>query len=216
MEHTTEAVVVPLDAGWSDIGSWGALWRISEKDEKNNALSGDVVVNSVENSYVWSEHRLVSVIGLTGVVVVETADAVMVASLDQAQNVKAVVKHLKDEGREEPAFHRKVYRPWGYYEGLDAGATFQVKRLSVNPGASLSLQLHQYRAEHWVVVDGVATVTVGEEVFNLNKNESCYIPTKTRHRLQNLSEMSLEIVEVQSGSYLGEDDIVRFDDNYGR
>ena len=216
MEHTSEAIVVPLDAGWSDIGSWDALWRISEKDVDNNMLSGDVVVNCVKNSYVWSEHRLVSVVGLKDVVVVETADAVMVASLDQAQKVKAVVNQLKDEGREERAFHRKVYRPWGYYEGLDAGATFQVKRLSVNPGASLSLQMHQHRAEHWVVVNGVATVTVGEKVFNLNKNESCYIPTKTRHRLQNLSEMSLEIVEVQSGSYLGEDDIVRFDDNYGR
>jgi len=149
MEHTTEAIVVPLDAGWSDIGSWDALWRISEKDINNNALLGDVVVNSVENSYVWSEHRLVSVVGLKDVVVVETADAVMVASLEQAQKVKALVNLLKAEGREERAFHRKVYRPWGYYEGLDAGATFQVKLLSVNPGASLSLQLHQHRAENW-------------------------------------------------------------------
>ncbi|MDA0272235.1 MAG: mannose-1-phosphate guanylyltransferase/mannose-6-phosphate isomerase, partial [Proteobacteria bacterium] len=173
MEHTTEAMVVPLDAGWSDIGSWDALWKISEKDEHNNTLVGDVVVNGVENSFVWSEHRLVSVIGLNDIVVVETADAVMVASLDQAQNVKEVVKHLKDGGREERTFHRKVYRPWGYYEGLDAGPAFQVKRLGVNPGASLSLQLHHHRAEHWVVVNGVATVTVGEEVFQLNKNESC-------------------------------------------
>jgi mannose-1-phosphate guanylyltransferase/mannose-6-phosphate isomerase len=216
MEHTTKAIVVPLDAGWNDIGSWDALWEISEKDENDNTLVGDVVVSGVENSFLWSEHRLVSVIGLKDVVVVETADAVMVASLDQAQNVKAVVNHLKDEGREERTFHRKVYRPWGYYEGLDAGPAYQVKRLSVNPGASLSLQLHHHRAEHWVVVNGIATVTVGEKVFNLNKNESCYIPTETRHRLQNLTEMAVEIVEVQSGSYLGEDDIVRFDDNYGR
>lgn len=216
MENTTEAIVIPLDAGWSDIGSWDALWKISEKDENNNTLVGDVVVNDVENSYVWSGHRLVSVIGLKDVVVVETADAVMVASMDQAQNVKAVVNHLKEGGREERTFHRKVYRPWGFYEGLDAGPAFQVKRLSVNPGASLSLQLHHHRAEHWVVVNGVATVTVGEKVFNLNKNESCYIPTETRHRLQNLTEMPVEIVEVQSGSYLGEDDIVRFDDHYGR
>jgi mannose-1-phosphate guanylyltransferase/mannose-6-phosphate isomerase len=216
MEHTAEAIVVPLNAGWSDIGSWDALWEISEKDECNNTLVGDVVVNDVENSYVWSGHRLVSVIGLSDVVVVETADAVMVASLDQAQSVKAVVNQLKNKGREERSFHRKVHRPWGYYEGLDAGSEFQIKRISVNPGASLSLQLHHHRAEHWVVVKGVAKVTVGEKVFNLNKNESCYIPKETRHRLQNLSEISLEIVEVQSGSYLGEDDIVRFDDNYGR
>ncbi len=216
MEHTTQAMVVPLDAGWSDIGSWDALWEISEKDTHNNTLVGDVVVNGVENSYVWSENRLVSVIGLNDVVVVETADAVMVASLDQAQDVKAVVKHLKEEEREERTFHRKVYRPWGYYEGLDAGPAFQVKRISVNPGASLSLQLHHHRAEHWVVVNGVATVTIGEKVFRLNKNESCYIPAETKHRLQNLTEAPLEIVEVQSGAYLGEDDIVRFDDNYGR
>ena len=216
MEHTTQAMVVPLDAGWSDIGSWDALWEISAKDTNNNTLVGDVVVNGVENSYVWSENRLVSVIGLNDVVVVETADAVMVAALDQAQDVKAVVKRLKDEEREERTFHRKVYRPWGYYEGLDAGPAFQVKRLGVNPGASLSLQLHHHRAEHWVVVNGVATVTIGEKVFTLNNNESCYIPAETKHRLQNLTEEPLEIVEVQSGAYLGEDDIVRFDDHYGR
>ena len=216
MEHTTQAMVVPLDAGWSDIGSWDALWEISAKDTNNNTLVGDVVVNGVENSYVWSENRLVSVIGLNDVVVVETADAVMVAALDQAQDVKAVVKRLKDEEREERTFHRKVYRPWGYYEGLDAGPAFQVKRLGVNPGASLSLQLHHHRAEHWVVVNGVATVTIGEKVFTLNNNESCYIPAETKHRLQNLTEEPLEIVEVQSGAYLGEDDIVRFDDSYGR
>ena len=216
MEHTTEAIVVPLNAGWSDIGSWNALWEISKKDEHCNTLVGDVVVKDVENSYVWSGHRLVSVIGLRDVVVVETADAVMVASLDQAQNVKAVVNHLKNIGREERSYHRKVHRPWGYYERLDAGPEFQIKRINVHPGGILSLQLHHHRAEHWVVVNGVATVTVGEKVFELNKNESCYIPKETRHRLQNLSEMSLEIVEVQSGNYLGEDDIVRFNDSYGR
>jgi mannose-1-phosphate guanylyltransferase/mannose-6-phosphate isomerase len=216
MEHTREAIVVALNVGWSDIGSWDALWKISEKDECNNTLVGDVVVSDVENSYVWSGHRLVSVIGLSDVVVVETADAVMVASQDQSQNVKAVVNQLKSKGRKERSFHRKVHRPWGYYEGLDSGPEFQIKRIRVNPGASLSLQLHRHRAEHWVVVGGVARVTVGEKVFNLNKNESCYIPKETRHRLQNLSEMSLEIVEVQSGSYLGEDDIVRYEDSYGR
>ena len=216
MEHTADALVVPLDAGWSDIGSWDALWQISEKDEHNNTLVGDAVVHDVEGSLVWSESRLVSVVGLKDVIVVETADAVMVASQDQAQDVKSIVNHLKGSGRIERTFHRKVYRPWGYYEGLDAGPAFQVKRLGVNPGASLSLQLHHHRAEHWVVLSGVATVTVGEKVFDLNPNESCYIPLETRHRLQNLTEEPLEIIEVQSGSYLGEDDIVRFEDNYGR
>ena len=216
MEHTADALVVPLDAGWSDIGSWDALWQISEKDEHNNTLVGDAVVHGVEGSLVWSESRLVSVVGLKDVIVVETADAVMVASQDQAQDVKSIVNHLKGSGRIERTFHQKVYRPWGYYEGLDAGPAFQVKRLGVNPGASLSLQLHHHRAEHWVVVSGIATVTVGEKTFDLNPNESCYIPLETRHRLQNLTEEPLEIIEVQSGSYLGEDDIVRFEDNYGR
>ena len=216
MEHTNDSLDVPLDAGWSDIGSWDALWQISEKDEHNNTLVGDAVVHDVEGSLVWSESRLVSVIGLKDVIVVETADAVMVASQDQAQDVKSIVNHLKGSGRIERTFHQKVYRPWGYYEGLDAGPAFQVKRLGVSPGASLSLQLHHHRAEHWVVVAGIATVTVGEKVFDLNPNESCYIPLETRHRLQNLTEEPLEIIEVQSGSYLGEDDIVRFEDNYGR
>ena len=216
MEHTADALVVPLDAGWSDIGSWDALWQISEKDEHNNTLVGDAVVHGVEGSLVWSESRLVSVVGLNDVIVVETADAVMVASQDQAQDVKSIVNQLKGSDRIERTFHQKVYRPWGYYEGLDAGPAFQVKRLGVNPGASLSLQLHHHRAEHWVVVNGIATVTVGEKVFDLNPNESCYIPLETRHRLQNLTEEPLEIIEVQSGSYLGEDDIVRFEDNYGR
>ena len=216
MEHTNDSLVVPLDAGWSDIGSWDALWQISEKDKHNNTLVGDAVVHGVEGSLVWSESRLVSVVGLKDVIVVETADAVMVASQDQAQDVKSIVNQLKSSGRIERTFHQKVYRPWGYYEGLDAGPAFQVKRLGVNPGASLSLQLHHHRAEHWVVVNGIATVTVGEKVFNLNPNESCYIPLETRHRLQNLTEEPLEIIEVQSGSYLGEDDIVRFEDNYGR
>ena len=216
MEHTTEAIVVPLNAGWSDVGSWDALWKISEKNECNNTLVGDVVVNDVENSYVWSGHRLVSVIGLSDVVVVETADAVMVASLDQAQSVKAVVNHLKDEGREERAFHRKVYRPWGYYEGLDAGATFQVKRLSVNPGASLSLQLHQHRAEHWVVVCGEATVHCDGKDTTLCANQSTYIPVGASHRLENASDEPLYLIEVQSGDYLGEDDIERLEDDFAR
>lgn len=216
MEHTADALVVPLDAEWSDIGSWDALWKISEKDEHHNTLIGDVVVNGVENSYIWAEHRLVSVVGLKDVVVIETADAVMVASQAQAQDVKSVVQSLKASGREERSLHRKVYRPWGFYEGVDAGPAFQVKRIQVNPGASLSLQLHHHRAEHWVVVSGLATVTVGDKTFELAANESCYIPAETQHRLQNLTDAPLEIVEVQSGDYLGEDDIVRFDDVYGR
>jgi len=216
MEHTADALVVPLDVEWSDIGSWDALWKISEKDGHDNTLVGDVVVKDVEGSYVWSESRLVSVVGLKDVIVVETADAVMVASQGQAQDVKSIVNHLKDSGRIERTFHQKVFRPWGYYEGLAAGPAFQAKRISVNPGASLSLQLHHHRAEHWVVVSGVATVTVGDKVFDLNADESCYIPIETRHRLKNLTKEPLEIVEVQSGTYLGEDDIVRFDDSYGR
>lgn len=216
MENAAHAVVVPLDAEWSDIGSWDALWQISEKDDLNNTLVGDVVVSDVENSYIRADNRLVSVVGLKDVVVVETADAVMVASQEQAQNVKTVVNHLKEGDREERILHRKVYRPWGAYEGVDAGPEYQVKRISVKPGASLSLQLHHHRAEHWVVVSGIATVTIGDELFELKQNQSCYIPAETKHRLQNLSDQPLDIVEVQSGDYLGEDDIVRFEDNYGR
>lgn len=216
MEHTLNAVVVPLDAQWSDIGSWDTLWQISGKDESNNTLVGDVVVNDVDNSYIRAENRLVSVLGLSDVVVVETVDAVMVASRHQAQEVKSVVNCLKEGDRDESSLNRKVYRPWGYYEGVDVGPGFQVKRISVNPGASLSLQLHHHRAEHWVVVNGIATVTIGAETFELKRNQSCYIPAETRHRLQNLTEAELEIIEVQSGSYLGEDDIVRFEDDYDR
>lgn len=216
MEHTNDAVVVPLDAGWNDIGSWDALWKISEKDEQGNALMGDVVTHDVKNSYVRAEHRLVAVLGLDDVVVVETADAVMVASQSSAQGVKDIVGQLSSDDRVERSFHRKVYRPWGFYEGVDSGPDFQVKRISVEPGASLSLQLHHHRAEHWVVVSGTALVTIGERTFELQQNESTFIPIETPHRLQNTSEQGLEIIEVQSGSYLGEDDIVRFDDQYGR
>ncbi len=216
MEHTHEAVVVPLDAGWSDIGSWDALWETSEKDEHNNTLVGDVVVNGVENSYIRSEKRLVSVIGLKDIILIETPDAVMAASRERVQEVRTVVDWLEANDRRERSSHHRVYRPWGHYENLDAGACYQVKRISVNPGASLSLQLHRHRAEHWIVVRGTATVTRGDEVFQLKKNESTDIPVETRHRLQNETTEMLEIVEVQSGDYLGEDDIVRFEDAYGR
>ena len=216
MEHTLEAVMVPLDAEWSDIGSWDALWKISEKDEHNNTLVGDVVVNEVHNSFVRAEHRLVSVVGVDDLVVIETADAVMVASQEKAQDVKTIVTELKDNDREEPSLHRKVYRPWGWYEGVDSGPGFQVKRINVSPGASLSLQLHHHRAEHWVVVTGTGTVTCDDKTVELKENESTYIPRETQHRLQNLSDEPLEIIEIQSGDYLGEDDIVRFEDDYGR
>ncbi len=216
MEHTRDAVVVPLDAGWSDIGSWDALYKVLEKDSNNNSLVGDVVVDGVKDTLVMAEHRLVSLVGVKDLVVVETADAVMVASQAKSQDVKAIVARLQASEREERTTHRKVYRPWGYYESIDSGPGYQVKRIGVNPGASLSLQLHHHRAEHWIVVRGQATVTCGESVSKLNPNESTYIPVETQHRLQNLTAEPVEIIEVQSGSYLGEDDIVRLEDDYGR
>ena len=216
MEQAASTIVIPLEAGWSDIGSWDALWSILDKDADNNALLGDVVTSDLTNSLVRAEHRLVSVIGLDSIIVVETADAVMVATLDRAQDVKSIVRQLKSEDRTESSLHRRVFRPWGFYESLDTGDQFQVKRIGVTPGAGLSLQLHHQRAEHWIVVKGTATVTRGDETFELQQNESTYIPVETRHRLQNLTDEPLEIIEVQSGDYLGEDDIVRFDDLYGR
>jgi len=216
MEQTDKAVVVPLDAGWSDVGSWASLWECAEQDVENNVLQGDVMIDDVKNSYVRSDHRLVSVLGLDDVVVVETADAVMVASKDSAQNVKSIVSKLTDSKRSEAENHRLCYRPWGYYDCIDVGARFQVKHITVNPGASLSLQLHYHRAEHWVVVTGSAEVTCDDKVILLSENESTYIPLGKKHRLYNPGRVPLEIIEVQSGSYLGEDDIVRFDDKYQR
>ena len=216
MEGTESAAMVPLDAGWSDIGSWDVLWQISDKDQNENALIGDVIVDAVSTSYVRAEHRLVTVVGLDNIVVVETADAVMIASKNHSQNVKNIVSNLRSCEREEHVTHRKVYRPWGYYESLDSGDRFQVKRICVNPGASLSLQKHKHRAEHWTVVTGTAEVTRDGDVFTLNENESTYIPLGAVHRLRNPGETPLEIIEVQSGDYLGEDDIIRFEDNYGR
>ena len=216
MEKTDKAVVVPLDAGWSDVGSWSSLWECTEQDSAKNVLQGDVLVEDVQNSYVRSEHRLVSVLGLNDVVVVETADAVMVASKHNTQNVKTIVDRLKQGGRSEVENHRLCYRPWGYYDSVDMGDRFQVKRITVNAGASLSLQMHHHRAEHWVVVAGVAEVTCGDQVLLLGENESTFIPLGTKHRLHNPGDAPLEIIEVQSGSYLGEDDIIRFEDNYHR
>ena len=211
-----EGVVVPLAAGWSDIGAWGALWSIDAKDADNNLLHGDVLAVGTSNTLAFSQSRLVALVGLTDVVVVETPDAVLVANKNDMQRLNEVVARLKRDKRREANTHRKVYRPWGYYDAIDAGSRFQVKRLVVNPGAALSLQMHHHRAEHWVVVRGTARVTSGEKVFLLSENESTYIPIGIRHRLENPGKVPFEIIEVQSGAYLGEDDIVRFDDAYGR
>lgn len=216
MEKTDKAVVVPLNAGWSDVGSWSSLWECAEQDDFNNVLRGDVVLDQVKNSYVHSETRLVSVLGLDDVIVVETADAIMVASKDKSQDVKNIVNKLKQSKRTEAEMPRLCYRPWGFYDSIDTGGRFQVKRITVNPGASLSLQMHHHRAEHWIVVTGTAEVTCGDNVILLSENQSTYIPLGQKHRLHNPGVVPLEIVEVQSGSYLGEDDIVRFDDNYHR
>lgn len=217
MENTREATVIPLDAGWNDVGSWSALWDVSEKDSNGNAITGDVLIHDTKNSHIVSESKLVSAVGVEDMVIVETADAVMVAHKSQAQNVKQIVTQLKAQNRSQVSHHRKVYRPWGWYDSVDAGDRFQVKRIQVKPGARLSVQMHYHRAEHWVVVKGTAEVTNGDKVYLLRENESTFIPIGTTHSLRNPSESQvLEIIEVQSGSYLGEDDIVRFDDNYGR
>ena len=216
MEKTDKAVVIALDAGWSDVGSWSSLWDNHDKDVHNNVLVGDVILEEVSNSYIHSEHRLVSVLGVDNLIVVETPDAVMIADKGKAENIKTIVTKLQSASRDEATVHRKCYRPWGHCDSIDRGERFQVKRISVNPGASLSLQLHHHRAEHWVVVKGTAEVTCGEEVSLLAENESTFIPLGTQHRLRNPGQVPLEIIEVQSGDYLGEDDIVRFDDDYNR
>lgn len=219
MEHTSHAVVVPADIGWSDVGSWSALWQVqqAEKGDKDgNVLRGDVYLDGVTNSLVRAESRIVAVVGVQDLIVVETPDAVLVTHKDQVQRVKQVVDHLKDKERTEHLHHTKVYRPWGYYEGIDAGDRFQVKRITVKPGEKLSLQMHHHRAEHWVVVSGTARVTCGEKISLLSENESTYIPIGMNHRLENPGKVPLHIIEVQSGSYLGEDDIVRFEDIYKR
>lgn len=216
MEHTKDAVVVPADIGWSDVGSWTSLWDIGDKDGQGNVLTGDVMVQDTANTFVRAESRLVATVGVDDLIVVETGDAVLVAHRDKVQDVKAIVGRLKSEGRAEPDIHSRVYRPWGFYEGLATDERHQVKHLMVKPGASISLQLHHHRAEHWVVVGGTAKVTLGEETHLLSENESVYIPIGAKHRLENPGKMPLSIIEVQSGSYFGEDDIVRFDDVYGR
>jgi Mannose-6-phosphate isomerase len=204
------------DLGWNDIGSWTALADIAERDAQDNALIGDVLTDAVTNSYIRAEHRLVAAIGLDNVVIVETADAVLVAHRDQAQDVKKIVAQLNTMGRHESVTHRRVVRPWGSYEGIDSGDRFQVKRIVVSPGAQLSLQMHHHRAEHWIVVKGTALVTNGDKEIILTENQSTYIPLGVTHRLLNPGKIPLELIEVQSGAYLGEDDIVRFEDTYGR
>jgi len=216
MEKTDSAAVVPLNAGWNDIGSWSALWDIRDKDENNNAVYGDVMLFETKDSLVQSQSRLVTTVGVDNIIIVETKDAVLVANKDQVQNVKQVVEKLRANKRYEDNYHRVVYRPWGCFDSIEEGDGFKVKRITVMPGEKLSLQIHHYRAEHWIVVSGQAKVTKGEEVFLVNQNESVYISIDERHALENPSNDILEIIEVQSGSYLGEDDIIRLEDIYGR
>lgn len=211
-----ECAVIPLAAGWSDVGAWDALWKVLPKCDQGNAFRGDVMLEGCRDTLVVSESRLVACIGLSNLIVVETDDAVLVAHHDATQDVKKIVDRLKAEKRTVAQWHRKVYRPWGWYDGVDSGQRFQVKRIGVKPGAALSLQMHHHRAEHWIVVSGTAKVTRGDEVFLVSENQSTYIPLGVTHRLENPGVVPLEMIEVQSGSYLGEDDIVRFEDTYGR
>ena len=216
MEKTARAAVLAIDVGWNDVGSWAALWQVAEQDGNGNAHHGDVLARDCRDTLAWGDGRLLALLGLRDVVVVDTADAVLVAHKDHVQDVKAIVAELKRRGRAETSLHRKVYRPWGHYDSVDVGERFQVKRITVKPGAALSLQMHHHRAEHWIVVSGTAKVTRGDEVILLGENQSTYIPLGVKHRLENPGVVPLELVEVQSGSYLGEDDIVRFEDVYGR
>jgi len=210
------AVVVPLDAGWSDVGSWDALWQILPKDNHDNVTRGHVMLEGAQTTLAHSEGRLIACVGTRDLIVVETADAVLVADRSHVQDVKKIVGRLKKEQNTQATQHRKVHRPWGHYDSIDKGERFQVKHIVVKPGACLSLQMHHHRAEHWIVVRGTARVTRGDETFLLSENESTYIPLGVTHRLENPGKLPLEIVEVQSGAYLDEDDIVRLDDTYGR
>jgi len=216
MEKTGLACVVPMDAGWSDIGSWSSLWEQGHKDGAGNSTHGDVMITDTEGSFVHAESRLVTTVGVRDLIIVETQDAVLVADKTQSQEVKQIVERLKNEQREEENFHRTVFRPWGSFDSVDEGDGYKVKRISVKPGARLSKQMHHHRAEHWVVVRGTARVFRNDEIFDLHENESVFIPLGATHYLENPGEEPLDIIEVQSGSYLGEDDIVRFDDIYGR
>jgi len=214
--HDDKIAVIPIDVGWSDVGAWSSVWEINDKDSNNNYVEGDAIVEDSSNCFIKSERGLVVTIGCHDMVIVDTDDAIMIADRNKTQDVKKIVEKLKVDNRSESLQHRKVYRPWGCYDSVDSGENFQVKRLTVNPGKKLSLQLHHQRAEHWVVVKGIATVTKGDEIIVLHENESTYIPVGIKHRLENTTDKLLEIIEVQSGDYLGEDDIVRFDDDFGR
>ena len=216
MEKSNNVVVVPLDAQWSDVGSWSALYDIGEQDNNGNVIKGDVIAKDTKNTYINADHHMIVTLGIENLIVVDTPDATFIATQDKAHEVKAIVGSLQSDIRDEGDAHRKVYRPWGWYDSIEHGSNFQVKRLHVNPGEKLSLQMHHKRAEHWVVVSGVATVTNGNQELTLTKGQSTYIPLKTTHCLENKTDEPLEIIEVQSGEYLGEDDIVRFDDIYGR
>ena len=216
MEKTNKAKVVPLDAGWSDVGSWDALMDSKIKDSLGNVVEGDVTLDQVKNSYLYSTSRLVAASNITDLIVIDTQDALLVTTRDNSLSIKNIVKKLKKNKRTEIENHRKVYKPWGYYDSIDTGYNFQVKRILVNPGAKLSLQKHLHRAEHWVVVSGVAKITCGNKIYNLEKNQSTYIPKGEIHRLENIENYPLEIIEIQTGNYLGEDDIIRLKDHYQR
>ena len=216
MEKTEAAVVVPLDAGWNDIGSWSALWAIDQKDDQGNSYKGDVINVDTHNCLIHAEDRLVATVGVEDLVIIETKDAIMVADRNRSQDVKKIVDQLKEKDRSEAEYHRVVYRPWGCFDSVEEGERFKVKRITVKPGAKLSVQMHHHRAEHWVVVSGTARVTRGEDEMLLTENESIYIPVGEIHALENPGKIPLEIIEIQSGAYLGEDDIVRLQDNYGR
>ena len=216
MEKTSDAVVVPMDCGWSDVGSWSALWEVSDKDKNGNAFKGDIMAIETKNSFIYAQDKLVATVGLEDIAIVETKDAILVSKLSEVQKVKQIVEQLKADERSEFKHHREVYRPWGAYDSIDNGMRFQVKRITVNPGAKLSVQMHHHRAEHWIVVTGTAKVTNGDKELLLTENQSTYIPVGVIHALENPGKVPLELIEVQSGSYLGEDDIVRFEDKYGR
>jgi mannose-1-phosphate guanylyltransferase/mannose-6-phosphate isomerase len=216
MEHTKNGIVVPLDAKWSDIGSWDTLMNSKLKDNDGNVSEGDVILNDVKNTYTYSSNRLVSAIGVSDLIIVDTQDALLVSNMKHVQNINNIVNKLKENSRPEVENHRKVYRPWGHYDSIDVGAGFQAKRILVNPGSKLSLQKHMHRAEHWVVVSGIAKVTCGKKTYNLKKNQSTYIPKEEIHRLENQQKYALEIIEIQTGEYLGEDDIIRLEDDFDR
>jgi len=216
MEKTDAAVVIPLDAGWSDVGSYSALWEVCQQDKSKNVLKGDVIAQTTTNSYIHSQNKLIATVGVDNLVVIDTPDAVLVANKDKVQDVKKIVEQLKVDNRPEAVLHREAYRPWGKYDSIDKGERFQVKRITVKPGAKLSVQMHHHRAEHWIIVSGTAKVTINEKTVLLTENQSTYIPVGSVHALENPGVLPLEMIEVQSGSYLGEDDIVRFEDRYGR